>query len=89
MALIFLVEVAPCTMAEGGTTSLAYASFSSSTFLGSLLLATFWYMSSYDEVHRSLAPLVPHLLSFLEGALEFTLGMFAETYRIRVEPLQP
>ena len=64
MALIFLVELAPWTVVDGGfvadgvLTSTVVTWSSSTMFPGALLALTSAILSSSDDVHRSYTPLV-------------------------------
>jgi len=85
MALIFLVELAPCIVVEGGsmvdgwTVGFATTWAFSTSLHGTLETMTSLIISSFDEVHHNWAPLVPRLLLFLIRFAIETHGMAATT----------
>jgi len=85
MALILLVELAPCIVVEGGYVVDGYTlgfvttwEFSTSLH-GALEALTSSNVSSSNEVHRNWSPLVPRLLlSLIRSSIE-THGMVVTT----------
>ena len=82
MALIFFVELVPCTVVEGVSMGDAGLGWSTTTksFSTTLLGALGESKSSSDELLYSWASLAPHLLFLIWSIIE-NLGMAPTTYR--------